>query len=128
MSQNFKTSEFDCHDGTPYPEKWVESRLNPLCEDLEIIRAEFGGRRVKVLSGHRTPQYNRKIGGARNSQHMEGRASDIEIEGVPPRKVAAKVIEMAKAGRLKHIRGIGSYKTFTHVDIRLSGGLVVWKQ
>ncbi len=128
MSKNFKTSEFNCHDGTDYPQEWIDKRLTILVGELEIIRASFNNKPIKILSGYRTLSHNLKIGGAKNSQHMEGRAVDIQIQDVPARKVAAKIIELAKNGTLKSIKGVGSYKTFTHVDIRLSGGLVVWKQ
>ena len=44
-----------------YPPEWVEERLRPLCEVLEAVRAELGGRSIKVASGYRTPTYNVKL-------------------------------------------------------------------
>lgn len=128
MSEHFKTEEFHCKSGAPYPKGWEQNRLAVLCAELEIIRKEFGDKAVTIISGYRTPAWNKRVGGSRYSQHMEGRAADITIAGVPARKVAAKVLEMVKSGRLNVIKGVGSYRKFTHVDIRPSARLVVWRQ
>jgi uncharacterized protein YcbK (DUF882 family) len=109
----------------PYPGKWVSSRLLPLCKALEVIRAELGGKSVTILSGYRDPKYNSAIGGAKYSQHMFGRAADIKVAGVGAAKVQIAVRKLYKAGAIK-IGGLGSYLTFTHVDIRPSATLVEW--
>lgn len=47
---------------------------------LEPIRTEFGG--FSPTSGYRCPELNAVVGGAPNSQHMEGQAADIVIPGL----------------------------------------------
>ena len=54
---------------------------------------------------------NKKVGGAKYSQHVQGKAADIVISGVTPYEVA-KYAESLGAG------GIGLYNSFTHVDVR----------
>lgn len=127
ITKHFSLEEFACKDGTPYPTEWIDTLLTPLCEDLEIIREEFGGKAITITSGYRTLKYNQKIGGALDSQHPKGTASDFKVEGVPARKVSEKVVDLVKSGKLKRIKAVGSYESFTHVDIRNSGGLVYWK-
>ena len=44
---------------------------------LDPAREEFG-QPIKVTSGFRSEELNKKIGGAKNSQHMFGEAADIQ--------------------------------------------------
>ena len=86
VTPHFSLADFACHDGTPYPVQWIDARLRPLCELLEIVRGRFGAP-VTVISGYRTPAHNRRVQGARRSQHVEGRAADIRVRGVAPARV-----------------------------------------
>jgi hypothetical protein len=106
----------------PYPEDLISGRLAVLCSQLEKIRSACGGHSVTVLSGYRTPAYNVLVGGARESQHIEGRACDFVIDTKTPREVQAKVMAMIASGEIS-VGGIGFYKGFTHVDVRPSGML-----
>ncbi len=117
ITPNFKLAEFDCHNGKSYPPEWIQQRLKPLCEALERIRVEFAGAPITITSGYRTPEYNKQIGGAANSEHCQGRAADFKVEGVDPRAVAA-VCEKLIEKRALPEGGLGSYKGWTHYDIR----------
>ena len=125
VTEHFSIEEFDCHDGTKYPQEWIDNRLKILCIELELIRS-FWGRPVKILSGYRTQEYNTKIGGAPKSQHKEGRASDIQIDGISPKEVHDCILKMIKDGLLKNIKGLGLYKSFVHVDVRPTKELARW--
>ena len=57
--------------------------------------------------------YNQKVGGARASQHLLGRAADIQVSGASPLLVG-QIAEYYLGGH----GGIGVYQTFTHVDTR----------
>lgn len=106
----------------PYPQAWVQSRLRPLCEALELLRSNLGGKSIVILSGYRTAPYNAKIGGARRSQHMAGTAADIVVTGCSPQQVydmARELVEYTEIG------GLGLYPGFVHVDVR-RGPLVRW--
>lgn len=126
ITEHFNIHEFDCNDGTPYPVKWVETRLKPLCVDLEVIRDFFGGVPVKINSGFRTKSYNQKVGGAEKSQHLEGKAADIVVSGIDAREAYSYILKLINDGDLKKIRAVGSYSTFVHVDIRESKKIISW--
>ena len=109
LSDNFKVKEFACNDGSD-----TVLISDDLIELLQKIRDHFGVT-VTINSGYRTNTYNKKVGGATNSQHVKGTAADIVAKGVDPLTVA-KYAEylMPNSG------GIGVYQTFTHVDVRTS--------
>lgn len=98
-------------DPSPYPPEWVEGRLRPLCALLERLRADLGGAPVAVLSGYRTADYNRAIGGAPHSQHVEGRAADVSVRGRTPEEVRDAAVRLG-------FRGVGVYDWGVHVDVR----------
>ena len=125
ITGHFDSDEFRCKDGTLYPDKWFDSRLVILCGQLEIVRGESGKRVVHINSGYRTLAYNKSVGGARSSQHVEGRAADIVIAGFLPSVVHDLILKLYNEKRIQ-IGGLGSYPTFTHIDIRLSDRLVRW--
>lgn len=111
VSAHFKVKEFhspkDPEDTVLVDEKLVEL--------LENIR-KFTGKPVIINSGYRSAAYNATIKGAvSNSQHVQGKAADIRITGVTPAMIA-RIAEcyLGSSG------GIGTYKTFTHVDVRTS--------
>lgn len=106
------------------PAAWVETRLTPLCRQLEVLRAKLGGRAVTVISGYRGPEYNRRVGGARASQHLQGRAADIQVEGVAPAEVHRVALGLYELGELE-IGGLGLYSSFVHLDVR-GGPLKRW--
>lgn len=105
LSTNFKVKEFACKDGSD--KVLVDSDLVDL---LQKIRNHFN-KSVKITSGYRTAAHNKKVGGTKNSYHLVGMASDIQVSGVHPILVAMYA-EKLNAG------GIGVYSNFVHVDTR----------
>jgi uncharacterized protein YcbK (DUF882 family) len=105
ISEHFKLSEFECREGR-------EVKLHKgLIIKLEKLRKRIGQPLI-INSGYRTPEYNKKIGGAEKSQHMKGTAADI-------RKVDGLTIdEMASLAEAVGFDGIGKYDNFIHVDVR----------
>lgn len=128
---HFPIHEFDQQDRhgfsyVPYPPEWVADRLNPLREQLEILRAALGGRPMRIVSGYRSPGYNAALpGAARRSQHMAGRAADIKVDGLTAKAVHDKALDLVRAGVMR-LGGLGSYPTFTHIDIRPTTRLHRW--
>ena len=107
LSKNFKVSEFKCNDGSDTV--LISDKLVGL---LQKIRDHFGAA-VTINSAYRTESYNKKIGGATKSQHVNGTAADIVVKGATPLEVAQYVEHiMPDSG------GIGVYQSFTHVDVR----------
>jgi uncharacterized protein YcbK (DUF882 family) len=72
LSAHFSKNEFREHGSGlligPAPQ---------LVQVLEWIRASTGGAPLRIISGYRSAAYNARVGGARNSQHIYGRAADI---------------------------------------------------
>lgn len=107
LSTNFKVKEFACTDGSD--PIFIDSDLVSV---LQKIRSHFG-KSVTITSAYRTPGKNKACGGTTYSQHLYGKAADIKINGVTPKKVAAYAEKI-----LKNKGGIGVYSTFTHIDVR----------
>ena len=111
-SAHFKLSEFKCKDGTAVPEKYY-GNCQRLMNLLEEIRTACGNLAVTVNSGYRTESYNKKVDGAKQSQHLYAAAADIKVSG----KSASEVYKLCD--RLVGNRGgVGKYSAFTHVDVR----------
>ena len=63
----------------PTPEHLENIKV--LCERvLEPIRAKFGP--INISSGYRSKTLNHYIGGTLKSQHLEGKAADIDMDGM----------------------------------------------
>lgn len=107
LSTNFRVKEFACTDGSD--PIFIDSDLVNI---LQKIRNHFG-KSVTITSAYRTPTKNKACGGETYSQHLYGKAADIKVTGVTPKKVAAYAETL-----LKNKGGIGTYSTFTHIDVR----------
>ena len=98
----------------PPPALWPN--VIPLAKLLQKFRDRIGAP-VRLTSVYRSPAYNRAIGGATNSLHMQFRAADLTVVGMgTPADWAATLREMRDAGEF--VGGIGTYNTFVHVDVR----------
>ena len=109
LSKNFKLSELACNDGSG-----KVLYVPALIDKLQKLRDKLG-KPITIVSAYRTPEYNKKVGGAPKSQHMEGTAADIKVSGVTP-------LAVAKAAESVGFTGIGVYthsgNNFTHCDVR----------
>lgn len=128
ITPHFHASEFaqperHGYAALPYPAPWHD-RLLALCQVLECIRLETAGPLI-ITSGYRSRAYNRAIGGARLSQHVEGRAADMQTDRLPPADLYALILALIKHDGLP-VGGLGLYPHFVHVDIR-PGDFVTWR-
>jgi hypothetical protein len=66
-----------------------------------------------IISAYRNPLYNKKVGGAKKSQHMHGNAIDVDVKhlSIPERQ------NLIRAAREAGFTGIGVYKNSLHFDI-----------
>lgn len=87
LSQHFDLSEFtrsesakrEGLDNTPTSEHLENIKI--LCEKvLEPIRLRYGS--INISSGYRSKMLNHFIGGAVNSDHLVGRAVDLDMDDV----------------------------------------------
>ena len=83
LSEHFVLGKFT---RSKYPEVYnVPSHeaiinMKRLCVWLEVLRNK-GGHPIVINSGYRSPQLNRKVGGAPTSNHLTGCAVDIRTSG-----------------------------------------------
>lgn len=106
----------ECPNGKSLPE-----RLQTMLADVR----DFFKSSVLVNSAYRNPNYNRKVGGARRSQHMNCKATDFRVAGVSSRTVYDYVRDNRKRWK---ITGLGYYgpKGHIHADVRPTKRLVEW--
>ena len=146
VSPNFKLKQFLCKQSDGYP-KYVVVRPE-LLQKLEMVLAALNEQkpevtRFTVMSGYRTPTYNRAIGNGQYSFHVWGGAADVFVDmsgdgqmddmngdGRIDREDAAWlanfVDNLERAGHFgeKLVGGIGIYAPnaahgpFTHIDAR----------
>jgi peptidoglycan hydrolase-like protein with peptidoglycan-binding domain len=111
--KNFRKEEFRCKCNGQFCNGYHTRVDENLLVLLQKIRDHFGSP-VNINSGLRCFPYNRtpRIGSTDKSQHPQGRAADIVISGVSPSTV------YAYADKINPNGGVGSYRTFTHVDTR----------
>lgn len=115
LTRNFNLAEFNCRDGRVVPPKYMNN-VRELAHNLQVLRDEID-ESIHVNSCYRPPDYNEKIGGAKNSQHLTASAGDITAKGYSPRQLAAKIEKLITQGKMKQ-GGIGIYPGFVHYDIR----------
>jgi len=115
LSKNFTLDEFASKDGAPTPPEVLEN-LRKLAQNLQVLR-DYIGKPIKINSGYRSPAHNAKIKGARNSQHIKGKAADITVTGVTPNQLAAIIFKLIQEKKISE-GGVGIYPNFVHYDIR----------
>ena len=115
LSKNFTLPEFASKDGAPTPENVIDN-LRVLAKNLQVLR-DYVNKPIKIKSGYRSPEHNKKIGGVSRSQHVFGRAADIVISGMTAEQVADTIEELIAAGEMQQ-GGLGRYPNFVHYDIR----------
>jgi uncharacterized protein YcbK (DUF882 family) len=82
-------------------------------ETLNQLRLHYGAP-IHIVSGARCSDYNRRVGGARNSRHLDGLAVDIAL---PSNKKNRREL-IRDIVWSNDFMGLGFYTTFIHVDLR----------
>ena len=118
LTKNFKKEEFDSKDGAEMPREVLEN-IKMLSKYVQLIRNEIGVQLV-INSGYRSPQHNAKVGGVKNSYHVQGKARDLSSKKITPKQLYDTIIKLIKAG-IVYNGGVGLYDTFVHYDIGEKG-------
>ena len=107
LAPNFNLREFGCKGGDNCCGGAV--KFDPeLIRRLQKMRDELKAP-IRIASGFRCPDYNKRVGGVTNSYHLRGQAVDIK-SNVPMERLYALAEKYFEDG------GIGKYETFVHVD------------
>lgn len=104
---HFKPAELTCRCGCG-----LCNAQEALLDLLEDVRHHFGDKPIRISSGSRCPEHNKKVGGASGSYHKTGGAADGTITGTSPDKVVNYV---------KSKTGCWAYaidQSYFHIDIR----------
>ena len=114
LSPAFKVREFRCRDGCDAI--MIDQTLAVL---LQAIREHFN-KPITITSGYRTAAHNKSVGGAKSSQHLLGKAADIQVADTTVEAVAAYAESL-----MPDWGGVGRYpvkagrtKGWVHVDTR----------
>jgi hypothetical protein len=95
--------------------------LEDLCTViLEPIRKKFS-LPITVLSGFRSPELNKAVGGAANSQHLAGEAADINIYGVSNCEVWQFIVDFLSFDQCiaEHLKEEDGSAGWVHVSYRM---------
>ena len=114
LTNNFNLNEFNKHN-FPLTETILRN-IQELAKNLQVLRDEVK-KPIKITSGYRNAEFNKKIGGASQSRHITGQAADLKIEGYTPKQVAAIIEKLIASGKMKQ-GGLGIYSTWIHYDTR----------
>ncbi|MBE0577511.1 MAG: DUF882 domain-containing protein [Desulfuromonadales bacterium] len=99
--------------------------IDPITLDqmAAISRKVDAGRPFEIISGYRSPESNRALrnnssGVAKNSYHMQGKAVDLRLPGVPLKVLRKAALDLRRGG-------VGYYpkSDFLHID---SGKVRSW--
>ena len=99
LSENFFLDEFERSqtaarfgiDNSVRPGGPVFSNLKRLCQNyLQPLRDHIG-KPITISSGYRSSELNKKIGGAKKSQHLHGLAADIHVDGMSNLELAQSI-------------------------------------
>lgn len=108
LTPNFKLSEF-LRTEDPMPAPWILDNIYRLANRLQVIR-DLIGKPILINSGYRSPAHNQAVGGASQSQHLNGMAVDIVVTGMPAKELQSLLKNWSG--------GMGCYQHYTHLDIR----------
>ena len=148
VSEHFKLRDFLTHDQANVWPKYLVLELRNV-DKMELVLSDLAGRGVdvsgvKVMSGFRTPQYNKgggNTGGrAGLSRHMYGDAADIYIDSnkdgvmddlnhdgritIADSRVVQQAVDRVEAAHPELVGGAGVYPAaaghgpFIHIDTR----------
>jgi uncharacterized protein YcbK (DUF882 family) len=108
----FDTNEFRCNSVEKEEAPYIDTNLIAV---LTLLR-NYYGKPVKIISGYRTPEYNKAIGGDCDSHHLynnNGAAVDIQIEGIP-----TIAVHRFLTSKFPNTYGFGLYNSYNHIDTR----------
>ena len=90
----------------------VEQTIIKTAKQLDIVRANLGGRPIKVNSWYRPSGVNARVGGSTWSRHQYGDGVDIRSDYISSYQLYKLLNKLHLDG------GLGRYTSFVHIDFR----------
>ena len=117
MTPNFTLEEFTRSqtatrrgiDNTP--SEVIKLNILRVAYRLELVRMVIE-RPITITSGYRCLELNKRIGGAKNSAHMQGLAVDFVVNGMTPEQIIAAV-----KGIVPYFKIINEFDEWVHLAI-----------
>lgn len=95
--------------------EWQAENMDPRMMDILDRTSAAIGRGLTIQSGQRPRDYNARVGGAKNSQHITGTAADISTAGMTDDEKRELLTTLIENGASRFISYSNS--DFIHVDI-----------
>ncbi|UOG39692.1 D-Ala-D-Ala carboxypeptidase family metallohydrolase [Leptospira noguchii] len=123
LSKNFTLSELTVtQTGLPnVPDERQIVNLKRLSEEILEPLREAIGKPIEINSGFRSPAVNRKIKGSVTSQHMNGEAADICVQGLTTKNIVEEIIKLNLPFHQLINEGTSSGVTWVHVSVAPQG-------
>ena len=115
LTPHFNKKEFASKDGAGMPEP-VWQNIKILAAQLEVLRSHLN-KPINITSGFRSEAHNKRSNGKSNSQHLLGKAADLQVKGLKPKTVYKAIEKLIEQGKMLQ-GGLGLYDTFVHYDTR----------
>lgn len=110
LSQNFSRREFACKCGCGKDD--ISPELVDICQAIR----DYIGVPLCVNSGCRCEKHNAKVGGVKNSYHVQGKAADLACT-LGARKLFQAIRELYDLGKIPGLEYCLLYPSFVHIDI-----------
>jgi uncharacterized protein YcbK (DUF882 family) len=130
LSRNFSRSEFACNCGEQNKlasQGYCAGKRDVV--DTELLRVlqqlvddyehdSMHRVRVQITSGNRCDKHNADEGGAKESQHLLGKAADFKVFYVGCDQIPADDVYTYLNQKYSDRYGVGRYRNRTHLDVR----------
>lgn len=103
------------------PREWGFDTANVDPASLNALGGLFDafGRNLPVTSAYRSAEHNERVGGAKHSQHLHGKAFDIDVSGLNQQERE----QLIRTARERGFGGVGIYDNALHFD---TGDVRAW--
>lgn len=113
VSVYFTVGEVTHNDRQRIPtDPQIQANILRLAAELDRVRENWGSA-IQITSWYRPPAINRAVGGAKNSQHLTGKAADIR-----PLQGDVTAFQSWLDKRWDKALGYGARHGFVHCDLR----------
>lgn len=114
LTKNFGLWEAESKDGAKMPDDVFD---NVVLHSVHIQKIRNIVGKLTVNSWYRSPSHNKAVGGAENSWHLTGLATDLKPEESSVDELFDTIVNLIESGEIPE-GGLSKYDTFVHYDSR----------